>query len=358
MATASKDIASLHDRIRTFITSYLPLVLKRSAKTVKAYVAGLNSFRTYMKEQYGVDFIKLDFCHFSLENVNGWLLHLRDVKHCAAATLNLRLASIRGFLSYCSDRSSEHSSLFNAVAEITKFEDKTGPDVTEVGYEYLKPEQLRLLYSIPDTRTAKGRRDRFFMIFAFETGARLSELLNLKLKDICNDDGQIRVLIVNGKGDKSRYVPVAREAVPHLKAYISEFHDGSNPDDYLFYIMHDDVKQRMHDSTPEAFVKKYGKEAHKRDKDFPENIHVHMFRHSLATQLVRKGVPLSYIADLLGHASLDTTRIYAKNDQKDIDKAISDANADINAKLGKSKAGKKWAGKEDELLRLCGLSKN
>ena len=108
----------------------------------------------------------------------------------------------------------------------------------------------------------------------------------------------------------------------------------------------------------EAFldkVKEYGKKAHNADGSFPENIHVHMFRHSLGTQLVRNGVPLPYISDLFGHAQLETTRIYAKNDPKDVSNAIEEANKDINKKLGKHKEGKKWANKEDKLLALCGL---
>lgn len=355
MEKSNKELSSLHDRIREYITYYLPLVLKRSKKTIRAYVMGINSFRKYMRDGHNIDFTTLDFCHFSLKNVNEWLMNLKDEHHCMAATLNLRLTAIRGFIRYCSDRSSEHTALYSSIKEIREFKDEITKNITDTGYDYLTPEQLKLLFSIPDIKQTKGRRNQFFMILAFETGARLSELLDMKLRDICDDNGLIKILIESGKGDKSRFVPIAKEVVSHLKGYLEEFHPDNNPNDYLFYTLHDGRKSRMHDSTPATFVKEYGKKAHNADSSFPENIHVHMFRHSLGTQLVRNGVPLPYISDLFGHAQLETTRIYAKNDPKDVSNAIEEANKDINKKLGKHKEGKKWANKEDKLLALCGL---
>ena len=356
MEKSYKEVSSLHDRIREYITYYLPLVLKRSKLTVRAYVIGINSFRKHMRNRHNIEFTCLDFCHFSLKEVNEWLQYLKNEQHCMAATLNLRLAAIRGFMRYCSDRSSEHTALYNSIKEIREFKDEIKQNITDTGYDYLTPKQLKLLFSIPDAKNMKDRRNLFFMILAFETGARLSELLDMKLKNICDDNSLVKILIESGKGDKSRFVPIAKEVVSHLKGYLKEFHPDNNPNDYLFYTLHDGKKSRMHDSTPASFVKEYGKKAHKIDPYFPENIHVHMFRHSLGTQLVRNGVPLSYIADLFGHAQLETTRIYAKNDPKEICKAIEGANNDINKKLGKRAEGKKWANKEDELLSLCGLS--
>ena len=76
MEKSNKELSSLHDRIREYITYYLPLVLKRSKKTIRAYVMGINSFRKYMRDGHNIDFITLDFCHFSLKNVNEWLMNL------------------------------------------------------------------------------------------------------------------------------------------------------------------------------------------------------------------------------------------------------------------------------------------
>ena len=180
-------------------------------------------------------------------------------------------------------------------------------------------------------------------------------MLGLKLRDITEDDGRFKILILRGKGGKSRTVSLAEEVTPHMQAYLKEFHADGASDDPLFYIPHDGIKCPMHESTPAAFIREYGNLAHERDLSFPSGLHVHMFRHSLGTLLYRKGVPLSYIADVLGHACLDTTKIYAKSDPKDLHDVVRKANEEINSKLVAPKQKKKWKGNEDELLRLCGL---
>lgn len=72
--------------------------------------------------------------------------------------------------------------------------------------EYLTQEQLKLLFSLPDMITRLGRRDRFFMIFAYETGARIQELLDLRLSCIIRSDISVRVRI-SGKGNKTSSMP-------------------------------------------------------------------------------------------------------------------------------------------------------
>ena len=346
---------SIHDYIRRFVTVYLPIVRKASSQTIRAYTIGLNSFRKYLKEQYKIEFSKLSFEDFTAQKVSAWLNFLQEQEGNKEATLNLRLTAIRNFIRYCSDRSSEFSAIYNELKQIRKFKPQSSAATAEIGVKFLTEPQLKLLFSLPDVCKPKGRRDRLFMILAYETGARLSELLNLRLKDISDDSGQVRILILNGKGDKSRFAPVPKAVLPHLIASLQEFHPDSIQDDFLFYVYHDGQKLRMDNSTAEAFVKAYGKQAHASDSSFPESLHPHMFRHSLGTALYRRGIPLSYIADLLGHSSLDTTKIYSKSDIKILHQKVSEVNEDINRKLGKSKPGKLWKGNEEELLKLCGL---
>ena len=71
--------------------------------------------------------------------------------------------------------------------------------------------------------------------------------------------------------------------------------------------------------------------------------------------MVNTGHTLKDVADLLGHKQMETTRIYAKSDPRAVEQAVRDANEDINRKMGKPAEGRKWRGKEDDLLELCGL---
>lgn len=345
---------SIHDYIRRFISQYLPLSRKVSKQTIKAYKIGINSFRKFLKDKRKIEFVKMSFEDLTVQNISSWLEYLKDVEHNKAATLNLRLTAIRNFMRYCSDCSAEFTSIYKQIKEIREFKTFDSALTAEIGIKYLTDLQLKLLFSLPNAKKSKGRRNRFFMILAYETGARLSELLNIKLKDIIDDNGQVRILIRNGKGGHSRYVPLPKAVVVHLYSYLTEFHKENNQEDYLFYVVHAGNKVRMDNSTAESFVKDYGKIAHEKDESFPEKLHPHMFRHSLGTALYRKGVPLPYISDLLGHKNLETTKIYSKSDISMLHQKVSEVNEDINSKLGIVKSGKLWK-KEEELLLFCGL---
>ena len=99
---------------------------------------------------------------------------LKETKKNSTQTLNLRLSAIKSFLKYCGEEDIELMSIYLDVSSIHVFKGTKNPCV-----EYLTQDQLKFLFSLPDMTTKLGRRDRFFMIFAYETGARLQELLDL-----------------------------------------------------------------------------------------------------------------------------------------------------------------------------------
>ena len=219
--------------------------------------------------------------------------------------------------------------------------------------EYLTQEHLKLIFSLPDVTTRLGRRDRFFIIFAYETGARIQELLDLKLNSIIRNDSGIRIRI-QGKGNKIRYVPLLGTTKNHLEAYLAGFHKKSTPDALLFYTIHNSGKTQMQPGTVDYFLKKYAKLANEADATFPKNLHAHMFRHSIAMAMYKKGIPISYIRDFLGHSSIETTTIYSYSDGETITKAL--AAIDHIDSSDKVSRAKDWKGKEQYLLEYCGLS--
>jgi len=217
---------------------------------------------------------------------------------------------------------------------------------------YLTQEQLKLLFSLPDMATRLGKRDRFIMVFAFETGARLQEMLDLKVSSIIRDDDGVRVRI-HGKGGKIRYVPLLGAMVDHLDSYLVGFHEDSHRDDYLFYTIHNCEKTQMKPGTVDYMLKKYGKLGCAKSKTFPENLHAHILRHSIAMAMYKKGIPLSYIADFLGHSNVETTAIYSYSDEETITEALKAA--DHIGTTDKPVTQKEWKGKERYLLEYCGL---
>jgi len=335
--------------LRDFLTDYLITRRNFSDKTARSYRQTLNLLRNYFREVKNISFDRMDFSCFSRSSIYDFLMWLKNIRKSSIQTLNLRLSAIKSFLKYCSEEDMELMPVYLDVASIHAFKGVKKPCV-----EYLTQEQLKLLFSLPNMTTKLGRRNRFFMILAYETGARMQELLNLQLACIVRSDTSVRVRI-HGKGNKTRYVPLLGPTVKHLDSYLAEFHKGSPNDAFLFYTIHDAQKTQITPGTVDYFLKKFGKLAHEADATFPEGLHAHMFRHSIAMAMYKKGIPISYIKDFLGHSSIETTTVYSYSDEETITKALE--SIDHVGTSGKTVAKhKNWKGKEQYLLEYCGLS--
>jgi integrase/recombinase XerD len=344
-----KNEMYFYQMLRSFFADHLITRRNFSDKTVRAYRQTLNLLRNYLREEKNISFDHVDFHCFSRDKVYDFLIWLKDIRKSSAQTLNLRLSAIKSFLKYCGEEDMELMAIYFDVAGIHSFKGTKKPYV-----EYLTPAQLKLLFSLPDMTTKLGRRDRFFMILAYETGARMQELLDLQLGYIIRSDTGVK-LRIHGKGNKTRYVPLLGSTIGHMDSYLKEFHKDSPNDAFLFYTLHNMQKTQMKPGTVDYFLKKYGKLAHEVDSAFWKGLHAHMFRHSIAMAMYKKGIPISYIRDFLGHSSIETTTIYSYSDEETITKALES----IVQKKTNDQATvkhKAWKGKEQYLLEYCGLS--
>lgn len=338
----------LYDLMNKYFNQFLVIRRKSSAKTLKTYKASINKFRKYMDAQKGIPFLSLELSNFGKDFVFDFLVYLRDNEHLKASTLNLRLAALKSFTRFCSEEEPVATSIYISLTKIRKFKD---PDRTTI-VEYLKQDQLKLLFSMPDTTTRQGRRDQFIMIFMYETGARISEFLNIRLKDILEQSSTTQVRL-HGKGNKVRYIPITDDAMNHLQSYLEEFHLVNDPEDYLVYTIHHGEHTKMTAGTVNHLLKKYATAAIGKDPNFPANVHCHMLRHSIAMAMYKKKIPDSYIRDFLGHASLECVAIYAHADSEEIKEAIETANESFKLEPSNEK---RWKGHEEELLAYCGLT--
>lgn len=130
----------------------------------------------------------------------------------------------------------------------------------------------------------------------FHTGARVSEFVNIKVHEFFFDEQML--LIAKAKGGKSRYVPILLELAQELRTYLGDRTAG-----YLFETIHHTpysprrIQQIIKETTEEANITK--------------RVYPHLLRHSVATTLLERGMPLEQIQQFLGHAKLETTQIYA-----------------------------------------------
>lgn len=145
-----------------------------------------------------------------------------------------------------------------------------------------------------------------------------------------------------------------RMTVNHLLNYLKIFHPDykNRMDDYLFYTTSHGERHPMSRDTVQLFMKNYGKAARKICPDIPEQVHPHQLRHTRAVHLYRGGMPLSILSEFLGHASEETTRIYAYADTEMKRKAIEKA----TPKTIPGNETPIWDASDDAVLRkLAGL---
>jgi site-specific recombinase XerD len=125
-------------------------------------------------------------------------------------------------------------------------------------------------------------------------------------------DGENSHIRVLGKGSKERVVSICENAAEHVVKYIKEYRDKDKPNtDLLFYTIIKGKASKMTERNVERLVQLYADKARVICPDVPDRVYPHMFRRSRATRMYQNGVPLPLVSRFLGHADLNTTKIYA-----------------------------------------------
>lgn len=339
---------SFFRHVRGFLTIFLPKNRCYSQHTIKAYRDSLNLFRQFMSEEKKIPFTQIHFGQINHELIYEFLAWIQNNRGCEASTKNHRLAALKSFFHYCAN---EDPALMAIYMDIQKIRSKR---VIRNRVEYMSEAALKILLEQPNPTTRCGIRDRFFMILLYDSGARIQEILDLKLKDI-HINAQIPCIYLTGKGNKMRAVPLMDKTIAHLNAYLKVFHpnDDLKNDSYLFYTRIRGQKGRMSEDNVSCFLKRYAESAHQVCSEVPLRMHAHLFRHTRAMHLYQAGIPLSYIKDFLGHVSVNTTDIYAATDTSMMKTALEKIQSDRYQHEPKEEPV--WKDDEQMILKLCGL---
>lgn len=175
---------------------------------------------------------------------------------------------------------------------------------------FLEPIELEMV-----REACENIREKAIIDFLFSTGARVSEMCNVKLTNV--DFTNRTVFIERGKGGKSRTTYLNAEAIVSLKAYLKSRNDNSP---YLFthlYNLEGDGK--LSKKSVEVIIRNLAKRVPSITKD----VTPHVIRHTAATIALRNGMPVEQVKELMGHSNINTTMIYAKVNKEDVKRSHS-----------------------------------
>ena len=284
--------------LASYLTAYLPSLRNVTRNTVSSYCDTFRLLLTFCRDVYGLKAESLGISDFSLDMIQDFLSWLKNERGNSISTRNQRLAAIRAFFRYAEVESPENMLLCQKIIQIP-FSKREKPVMN-----YLSVEEMGEILRQPDQSTAYGRRDLCFLSLLYDTGARVSEILSVRVRDVRLENPAKVILF--GKGRKLREVPILSNTAEHLKRYISENHlDMPVKLDRNLFQNH---QGRPLTRAGAAYIlKKYAAAA-----NVETHVSPHTLRHTKAMHLLEAGVNLFYIKDFLGHEDISTTEVYAK----------------------------------------------
>jgi site-specific recombinase XerD len=333
--------------VHDFLTDYLPLQKGFSENTVIAYRQVLNLIIKYLRTERKLSVKQIGFETFNRELVLAFLDWLETTRNCGATTRNHRLMVLRSFFDYAGVIDCTQIALSLAVNDVP-IKKAQGRIV-----DFLSEKALEALLAQPDQTKQRELRDLVFMMLMYDSAARCSEMLNLRVRDLRLNTEHPTVYLL-GKGNKPRIVPVMQLTTEHFKHYLAVCHRGvtDNAGDFVFQtVIHGKSKPMSADAVA-LLLSKYCAMAKVNCPEMPDKLHAHMLRHTRAMHLYRSGMPLHLLSQTLGHASEVTTRIYAFADTEMKREAMAKADA---LRGGNPPPPALWEDDEEMILTLAGL---
>ncbi len=274
----------MEKRIKLFL-EFLQKDKKLSNNTLQSYKRDITQYESYINEE------NLQYLKVTNEDIKKYLENLKNIGK-KTSTISRNLASIRSFYQYL-------------VRTKKVKEDPTegiqSPKVEKRVPSVLSSKEVELLLEQPKTVDLKGIRDKAMLEFAYATGMRVTEIINLDIDDVNLKDGYVSC----SNSNKQRNIPLGAISINALKEYIKKARPYliKNEDEKSLFVNINGKRL-----TRQGFwkiVKFYKEQAH-----IEKEITPHVLRHSFATHLLQNGADLKAIQVMLGHSDISSTQVY------------------------------------------------
>lgn len=265
---------------------YLKYQRNYSDFTCNNYNKDLNEYNSFILSN------KINYKNMDYNDAKEYVIYLNK-KNDAKSTISRKLSSLRTFYKYLVLNNKVESNPFLLVSSPKK--EKRIP-------KFINYNNMEEILNVPNIKTKEGQRERVILEVLYASGVRVSELVNIKLKDI---DFSNKNILILGKGSKERLVSFGDYALEYINLYLKEGRnlllDGVKSDYLIVGKKSEKLTTRRVEQIIDDIIKK---------TSIKLNITPHMFRHTFATHLLDNGCDLLVVQELLGHASLSSTEIY------------------------------------------------
>lgn len=265
---------------------YLKYQRNYSDFTCNNYKKDLNEYNSFILSN------KINYKNMDYNEAKEYVIYLNK-KNDAKSTISRKLSSLRTFYKYLVLNNKVESNPFLLVSSPKK--EKRIP-------KFINYNNIEEILNVPNIKTKEGQRERVILEVLYASGVRVSELVNIKLKDI---DFSNKNILIFGKGSKERLVSFGDYALEYINLYLKEGRnlllDGVKSDYLIVGKKSEKLTTRRVEQIIDDIIKR---------TSIKLNITPHMFRHTFATHLLDNGCDLLVVQELLGHASLSSTEIY------------------------------------------------
>lgn len=314
VVTVAKSDASFQEMVESWFLVWLMGHRGLSPQTVSSYRDTFRLLIGWLGRERGIKPEEIEFDNIGRDEIIAFLDYLRDARGCSAKTVNCRLCAVKSFSGYVACECPERSAWAKGVSSIKPRKE------ARPALDFLTPDEVRSMADACNPATPEGRRDSMMVTLMFNTGFRITEMVELRASSFTFGESSCRVTTV-GKGRKERSVPLWDETAKAVASYMAE--NGITGEKFLFpgrnveHLTRSGARSRLDAifataaSTNPALAKK---------KCTP-----HTLRHSTAMAMLSAGVDLSTIAIWLGHESISTTHKYMVADMEMKERALDRA---------------------------------
>jgi integrase/recombinase XerD len=288
-----------------YFQDYLPALRGMSPHTIRSYRDAILLYLRFLSSHTRRRPESLDLGDVTFDYVSAFLSDLEKTRRSSIATRNARLAALHTFARFAASQAPEHLAELQRVLAIPF---KRGARRAPV--EFLDQKEVEALLTPPKNLTAADERDLTLFALMLNTGARVQEVLDLRIQDVrLEPPYQVRL---RGKGAKIRVCPIWAHTARRVRRLLAGSNWPVEPDRPLFLNLRGEKLTRF--GVYQLLKKRIGLCTSTVASLRGRRIHPHTLRHTTAVHLLKAGVDFATISQWLGHSSLNTTMVYARAD--------------------------------------------